>query len=233
MLVFCIKNVPLKIYFPYLVLLKNRIYIHIKWKILAWLSYDLFKFGETMTYLKKKLLHKLLAFPYLKLCSFLLHLLSDVLFSLIPGLFDLGKLHRVSCLQSLLVILHFATSCIISNSMIKNLNSDSSVSHTQMLQWMDSSTSALCLFSCYLPLYFPIVFLHQLLLSQILDILVMKQIQDSKSPCFHLGHVCFSLSNMLFPYQVSNQSLLNYLCSVDFPIFSSLYIDIFARVLTL
>lgn len=134
--------------------------------------------------------------------------------------------------QSLLVILHLATSCIISNSMIKNLNSDSSVSHTQMLQWMDSSTSALRLFSCYLPLYFSIVFLHHLLLSQILDILVMKQIQDSKSPCFHLGHVCFSLSNM-FPYQVSNQSLLNYLCSVDFPIFSSLYIDIFARVLTL
>lgn len=130
MLVFCIKNVPLKIYFPYLVLLKNRIYIYIKWKILAWLSYDLFKFGETMTYLKKKLLHKLLAFPYLKLCSLLLHLLSDVLFSLIPGLFDLGKLHRVSCLQSLLVVLHFATSCIISNSMIKNLNSDSSVSYT-------------------------------------------------------------------------------------------------------
>lgn len=121
-----------------------------------------------MTYLKKKLLHKLLAFPYLKLCSFLLHLLSDVLFSLIPGLFDLGKLHRICCLQSLLVILHFATSCIISNSMIKNLNSDSSVSHTQMLQWMDSSTSALRLFSCYLPLYFPIVFLHHLLLSQIL-----------------------------------------------------------------
>lgn len=54
-LVFCIKNVPLKIYFPYLAFFKNRIHIHIKWEILAWLSYDLLKFGETMTYLKKKL----------------------------------------------------------------------------------------------------------------------------------------------------------------------------------
>lgn len=88
----------------------------------------------------------------------------------ISVLSDLGKSHRVSCLQSPPVIFKFGVSGIISNSiLLRNLDTSRLFSLSyQMIQSKGSSASALPPSTCCGPLYCPTLLLYHLLLSQIL-----------------------------------------------------------------
>ena len=115
----------------------------------------------------------------------------------------LGEFHSAPRLQLLLVRIHAAAFVIISSSsLLKNLDEARLLPCVQMWQAMETLPD----FCCYLPVYFPTIFQ-----VRVLDIFVMKQIQDTKSPCLHVRHVSG------FPYRPGRQFLINCLLLGLFP----------------